>query len=179
MRVLVQLVILFLLIAVLAGGIFTLVRQSSPGSVEVLQPAATAQPEIKVYINGAVHKPGVYQVYGEDRLEDVLILAGGLTEDADPARVNLALRVRDEAHFYVPRIGETIPTASPVPGKVNINTASVEELQTLPGIGPTKASDIVKYRQENGLFSRVEDLLLVPGIGPKTLEDLREFITVR
>jgi competence protein ComEA len=179
MRVLVQLAILLLLIAALGGGIFTLVRQSSPGSVEVLLPTSTPQPEIRVYINGAVRKPGVYLVYGEDRLEDVLVMAGGLTEDADPARVNLALLVRDEAHFYIPRIGEAIPTASPVVGKVNINTASVEELQALPGIGAEKASAIVQYRQQNGLFSREEDLLLVPGIGPKTLESLLESITVR
>ncbi|MFH1560266.1 MAG: helix-hairpin-helix domain-containing protein [Chloroflexota bacterium] len=178
MRVLVQLTILFLLIGALGGGIFTLVRQSSPSSVEVLLPTPTPQPEIKVYINGAVHKPGVYRVYDKDRVEDVLVLAGGLTEDADPMRVNLALRVMDEAHFYIPRIGEAIPTASPVPGKVNINTASVEELQVLYGIGVEKASDIVEYRQKNGPFSRVEDLLLVSGIGSKTLEDLREFITV-
>jgi competence protein ComEA len=179
MRLWVQLAILFLLIAALGGGIFTLVRRSSPGSIEVLLPTSTPQPEIKVYINGAVRKPGVYLVYVEDRLEDVLVMAGGLTEDADPARVNLALRVRDEAHFYMPRIGEAIPTTSPVSGKLNINTASVEELQALPGIGVVKASDIVKYRQENGPFSREEDLLLVPGIGPNILEDLLEFITVR
>ena len=160
-----QLTILFLLIAAMVGGIFALVRQSSPGSVEVLLPTSTPQPEIKVYINGAVHKPGVYLVYDEDRLEDVVLMAGGLTEDADPSRVILALRVRDEAHFYIPNIGEAIPTTPPVPGKININTASTEELQTLFGIGDVTARAIVEYRQQNGLFSREEDL--------------RELITVR
>ena len=179
MKVTVQLAILLLLLAAFGGGVFTLVRQSSPGSVEVLLPTATPQPEIKVYINGAVRNPGVYLSHDGDRLEDVLALAGGLTEDADPVGVNLALRVTDEAHFYIPRIGEAVPTPSPGSGKVNINTASVEELQTLRGIGVVKATDIVEYRQANGPFSRVEDLLLVPGIGPKTLEDLREFIAVR
>ena len=72
-----------------------------------------------------------------------------------------------------------IPTSSPAPGRVNINTASAEELQTLFGIGEEKANAIVEYRQQNGLFAREEDLLLVPGIGPRTLEDLREFITIR
>ncbi|MBI4282764.1 MAG: ComEA family DNA-binding protein [Chloroflexi bacterium] len=179
MKVTVQLAILVLFIAAFGGGVFTLVRQSSPVPVEILLPTATPQPEIKVYVNGAVHSPGVYAASEGDRLEDILLLAGGLTEDADPVRVNLALRVSDEAHFYIPSIGEAVPTSSPVPGKLDINAASVEELQTLPGIGPVKASAIVKYRQENGPFTRVEDLLLVPGIGPKTLEDLREFITVR
>jgi len=156
-----------------------LVRQSPTGFVEVLLPTSTPQPEIKVYLNGAVQRPGVYLAYDEDRLEDVVAMAGGLTEDADPARVNLALRVEDEAHFFIPRIGEVIPNPSPVPGRVNINTAPVEELQTLSGIGEEKANAIVEYRQQNGLFTREEDLLLVPGIGPKTLEGLREFITVR
>ena len=125
---------------------FTLVRQSSPISVEVLLPTPTPPPEIKVYINGAVHKPGVYLVYGEGRLEDVLVMAGGLTDDADPSRVNLALRVSDEAHFFIPKLGEAISTPLPVPGKININTASVGELQTLSGIGVVKASDIVECR---------------------------------
>ncbi|MDA0987605.1 MAG: ComEA family DNA-binding protein [Chloroflexi bacterium] len=178
MRVLVQLTILFLIIAALGGGVFTLVRQSSPGFVEVVLPTSTPQPEIKVYVNGAVNNPGVYLAYADDRLEDVLVTAGGLTEDADPMRVNLALRVTDEAHFFIPRIGDVIPTELPVPGKININTASVDELETLPGIGEVTANTIVEYREQNGLFAREEDLLLKPGIGPKTLEDLREFITV-
>ena len=179
MKASVQLAILFFFVVAMGGGVFMLVRQSPAGFVDILLPTSTPQPEIKVYVNGAVQKPGVYLVYDEDRLEDVVAMAGGLTEDADPTRVNLALRVEDEAHFFIPRIGEVIPNPSPVPGRVNINTASVEELQTLFGIGEGKANAIVEYRQQNGLFAREEDLLLVPGIGPKTLEDLLEFITVR
>ncbi|MBF8267134.1 MAG: comEA [Dehalococcoidia bacterium] len=180
MRTWVQVAVFLLLTAALAGGVFTLVRQPSPGRVEITLPTPTPTPEMKVYITGAVGQPGVYQVSPEDRLEDVLRMAGGLTEDADPARVNQALRVADEAHFHIPAIGEVIPTptATSVPGKVNINTASVGELQALPGIGEVKAGAIVEYRQKNGSFSRVEDLLLVPGIGPTTLENIRDSITV-
>ena len=178
MRASVQVAIFLLLTAAIAGGVFTLVRQPSPGSVEVLLPTPTPEPEIKVYINGAVRQPGVYQVDGGDRLADVVTLAGGLTEDADPTRVNLALLVKDEAHFYIPRPGEPLPTPSLGTARVNINTASAEELQTLYGIGEQKASDILEYRQQNGPFLRVEDLLKVNGIGSKTLEDLRELITV-
>ena len=93
--------------------------------------------------------------------------------------MNLALRVADEAHFHIPAVGEVLPTPTPTSSKMDINTASVEELQTLHGIGEQKAGDIVEYQQQNGPFSRVEDLLKVSGIGPATLEDIREFITVR
>ena len=172
-------VILLLLAAALAGGILSLLRQPSPDPVEILLPTETPVPEIKVFVNGAVHQPGIYRVGSEDRLEDVLALAGGLTQDADPARVNMALRVSDEAHFYIPSLDDTPPESTPAPGLININTATVEELQTLRGVGEQKAGDIVHYREENGAFARVEDLLNVTGIGPKTLEDLRPFITVR
>ena len=138
-------------------------------------------PEIKVFVNGAVNRPGVYTVDTGDRLEDVLALAGGLTDSADQSGVNLAARVSDEAHFYIPAIGDAPPDAIPAPATtvVNINAATAEELQTLRGIGEQKAADIVHYREENGPFARVEDLLNVTGIGPKTLEDLRPLITVR
>ncbi len=178
-RASVQLVVFVLLAVALAGGIFSLLRQPSPDPVEILLPTETPVPEIKVYVNGAVHRPGVYRVQPEDRLEDVLALAGGLTRDADPSTVNLAMRVSDEAHFHIPSLGETPLESTPAPGLVNINTATMEELQTLRGIGEQKAGDIVHFREENGPFARVEDLLKVSGIGPKTLEDLRSLVTVR
>ena len=93
-------------------------------------------------------------------------MAGGFAEGADPARVNLAIRVQDEAHYYIPRIGEIVPTQSPATGKINVNTASAQKLQSLPGIGEQRANAIVDYRTRNGTFSRVEDLLLVSGHRP-------------
>ena len=106
-------------------------------------------------------------------------MAGGVTLDADLDRANLSLRVADQAHFHIPRLGEAVPTSSPAPGRININVASVEELQTLRGIGEVKAQDIIEDREANCPFLRVEDLLLVPGIGPTILEDLQDLITVR
>ena len=173
-----QLAILLLSIALLGGGVVALILKPSPGPVEIALPTSTPQPEIKVYVNGAVRSPGVYTAQEGDRLEDILAMAGGLTEDADPLRVNPSLRAEDEAHFYVPRTGEAVPTPPPSSTGVNINTASAEELSTLPGIGEEKANAIVEHRRQSGPFSREEDLLLVPGIGPKTLEDLLAFITV-
>ena len=107
-------------------------------------------------------------------------MAGGLTGDADHQRVNPSVRARDEAHFYIPSIGEQVdsPEASPAEASVNINTAAAEELQTLPGIGPGRADDIIEFRTAVGPFSRGEDLHLVPGLGPKTVDSLLDFVKV-
>lgn len=177
----VQLLLLLLLfLAALGVGAAIWLLRPSPGPIEVTLPTATPQPELRVYVNGAVNRPGVYSVQQGDRLEDVLVLAGGLTGDADPRRVNPSLRARDEAHFYIPSVGEQLDSAeaSTADGRVNINTASSEELQTLPGIGPSRAGDIIEYRTAEGPFARGEDLLLVPGLGPKTVDSLLDFVTV-
>ena len=180
MKASVQLVLLLLCLAALGVGATALLLQPSPGRIEVALPTATPQPELKVYVNGAVNRPGVYAVQPGDRLEDVLAMAGGLTGDADPKRVNPSLRARDEASFYIPTIGEQVdsPEASPAEASVNINIASAAELQTLPGIGPGRAKDIIEFRTAVGSFSRGEDLLLVPGLGPKTVDSLLDFVTV-
>ena len=157
-----------------------LLLQPSPGPMVVTLPTATPQPELKVYVDGAVNRPGVYSVQPGDRLEDVLEMAGGLTGDADTRRVNPSLHASDEAHFYIPGIEENVdpPEASQAEAGVNINTATAEELQKLPGIGPGRADDIIEYRTAVGPFSRAEELLLVPGLGPKTVDSLLDFATV-
>lgn len=176
----IQLILLLLCLSALGVGATVLLLRPSPGPIVVTLPTATPQPELKVYVNGAVNRPGVYVVPEGARLEDVLAMAGGLTGDADPRRVNLSLRARDEDHFYIPGIGEEVdsPNASPAGAKVNINTATAEELQELPGIGPGRADDIIAYRTAVGPFSRAEDLLLVPGLGPKTVDSLLDYATV-
>ena len=162
-----QLAILLLSIALLGGGVFALILQPSPGPVEISLPTSTPQPEIKVYVNGAVRSPGVYTAQEGDRLEDVLAMAGGLTEDADLLRVNPALRAEDEAHFYVPRTGEAVPTPPPSSTGVNINTASAEELSTLPGIGEEKANAIVEHRRQNRPFLQRRRPVACAGNRPK------------
>ncbi|MBI2856368.1 MAG: ComEA family DNA-binding protein [Chloroflexi bacterium] len=179
MRNAVQAALFLALLATLGGGLFALLDRPSAGRVEILLPTPSPTPTIEVYVSGAVQSPGVYRVGPGDRLENVLRMAGGATQDADLDRINLSLRVADQAHFHVPRVGEALPTLSPASAKVNINTASAEELQALHGIGEVKARAIVEYREANGPFLRVEDLLLVPGIGTTTLEDLQDLITVR
>ncbi|EQB96057.1 hypothetical protein GA8_08575 [Geobacillus sp. A8] len=141
-----------------------------------------------VDVKGAVAKPGVYEVAADARVRDVIALAGGLTDEADETKINLAAKVRDEMMIYVPAKDEAAPASdavgkSPSDGardgpQVAVNTATEEELMQLPGIGPAKAKAIIAYREEHGPFQRVEDLLNVTGIGEKTLEKLKPYLLV-
>ena len=174
------------MLAALAAGVLLLVRDSpSGGGFEIVVPAATGTPDIrlKVYITGAVVNPGVYPARQGERLARLVESAGGATLEADLAAVNLAVRLKDEDHWHIPKVGESSP---PPPlqgvggaGKIDINSATVEELKNLPGIGDVKAQSIVRYREVNGPFSQVEDLLDIQGIGPATLDSLRDLVEAR
>lgn len=141
-----------------------------------------------VHIKGAVKKPGLYPVTGTTRWQAVVEAAGGLTADADVTAINLAKIAVDQESLYIPVQGEAIPagtsgtTANPTAASgtalVNLNTASEAELQTLSGIGPAKAADIIAYRESSGGFKSVEDLMNVSGIGEKTYERLAPLVTV-
>lgn len=139
---------------------------------------------IMVDVKGEVSQPGVYEVDSHARINDVIILAGGFTDDADVLPVNLAQRVQDEMTIIVPKIGETDVLSdytnnnSSGDGKVRINYATSDELETLSGIGPSKAQAIIQYRDEYGFFEKEEDLLNISGIGEKTLDNIRDDIQV-
>lgn len=135
---------------------------------------------ILVDIKGEVMTPGVYEMEAGARVKDVVSEAGGFTNDADENFINLAQKVIDEMVIIVPVKGAVENTSSEISGnsKVRINYATVEEIQQLPGIGPSKAKAIVEYRDEHGYFNKAEDLLEVSGIGEKTLEALIEEIQV-
>lgn len=147
---------------------------------------------IMVDIQGAVKFPGVYSLLEGDRLIDAIHAAGGYLADADSRMLNHAMKLPDEFFIYVPREGEEIdfslPSMSFPPeqgsggkddGKVNINTADVQELMTIPGIGPSKAAAIIQYREEHGPFASPETITEVSGIGQKTFEKLESFITAK
>lgn len=137
-----------------------------------------------VDIKGEVEKPGVYELSPDARVNDVIEIAGGFTEDADVQLVNLAQKVHDEMSIIVLKQGEeagTIaanPASGEVEGKIRINYASQEDLETLQGIGPAKAQAIIQYREENGFFQQAEDLLDISGIGEKTLANFIDQIQV-
>ncbi|MEH7443137.1 helix-hairpin-helix domain-containing protein [Bacillus sp. JJ1122] len=138
-------------------------------------------------IKGAVIKPGVYEIEADDRVIDLIELAGGLTKDAEAASINFAMHVSDEMVIYVPRKGESTEGSVPLQSgqqtqdkqKINLNTAAASELETLPGIGPSKAEAIIEYRETIGLYKTIEDLKNISGIGDKTFEKLKELISVK
>jgi len=142
---------------------------------------------IVIDVKGAVLKPGVYEVPQDARVYEAIQEAGGLSEKADELSVNLASSLQDGMVVYIPIKGETKENPfisqnvaeDPSQKKVNINLATSEELQTLTGIGPSKAESIISYREEQGPFTKIEDLLEVTGIGDKSFEKLREEITVK
>jgi len=141
--------------------------------------------EMYVDIKGEVDQPGVYRVSGEDRVVDAVEEAGGFLKTADLSKVNLAARVHDEMVIYVPHIdaieaNEKLDLySSPIHDKINVNVATQEQLETLPGIGSSKAQQIIKHRETNGRFESVSDLTQVSGIGEKTVANFEELVTVQ
>ena len=139
-----------------------------------------------VHICGAINKPGVYCVEEGSRLYEVILLAGGMTPEAADATVNQAQKVSDGMQIYIPtdeevQNGTANGTQGGVPetdGRVNINTAGVEQLCTLPGIGETRAQAIIAYRTKHGAFQSVEELMNVSGIKAGIFERIKELIRV-
>jgi competence protein ComEA len=159
----------------------------APGGTSVVLPTTTVASEIVVYVAGAVTRPGVYTLEVAARVTDALDAAGGAVAGADLGGVNLAAPMHDGERIYVPLVGEAIPAvvAGETPpdttvaaGPVDINTATADQLDVLPGVGPTTAAAIVAHRDENGPFLTVEQLGDVRGIGPAKLDALRGLVTV-
>lgn len=170
------------------------VASSSPGPGPVLSPGPSPQSPpaagVTVHVAGAVRKPGVVTLVGPSRVVDAVRAAGGPAEDALLDQLNLARVVADGERVYVPRRGEPtppMPTPADTSGSsaapsntapVDLNTASEEELDRLPGIGPALAGRILEYRRAHGPFRNVGQLVEVPGIGDKLLAQLRDRVRI-
>lgn len=181
------------------GGV-VIERESAPIStlsITAATPSAASTPEptadpVFVHIDGAVVAPGVYEMTGSlPRVNDAVMAAGGLAGDADTSALNLAAVLSDGEKIHVPRQGEamaagqTSPGAAsgpdvdaPSSGMININTATEEQLDSLPGIGPSTAAAIVEDRERNGPFTSPEDLMRVSGIGEGKFSKLKDQIRV-
>jgi competence protein ComEA len=145
---------------------------------------------VTVDVAGAVKHPGVYRLSSSQRVEDALKHAGGATRHADLSQINRAAKLEDGRQILVPaKPSRATPAAAPAPGDgaatpaapeqpVNLNTATLEQLDTLDGVGPATAQKILDYRSEHGGFGSVEELDQIAGIGEKRLAALRERVTV-
>lgn len=141
----------------------------------------TAVSEIRVYVCGAVESPGVVTLVEGSRAEDALLAAGGFSENAWKDYVNLAERVTDGQKLYFPTLdeAENLAEQETADGLVNINTADVATLCTLPGIGESRAKDIIAYRETHGNFESCEDIMKVSGIKTSIYSKISDRITVK
>ena len=183
------------------GAVAVATPERALSASETPTPSALA-----VYVTGAVENPGVYDLPSDSRARDALDAAGGASPDADLERVNLARRLSDGEHVRVPKrapppaSGESgapsaaapsPPRSAPAPpaedagaptdyaGKIDVNSADAAALESLPGIGPSRARAIIEHRQANGPFAKVDDLTEVRGIGEGILESIRDLIEAR
>lgn len=157
---------------------------AQPPPVALERAAPAADPPVVVHVVGAVRRPGLYRLRDGSRVADAVQRAGGATAKAELALVNLAAPVADGIQVVVPLRAPPAasasgggPAAEAAAGPVRLNAATVEQLDELPGVGPTTAQRIVDWRQEHGAFASVDELDAVPGIGPARLEQLRELVT--
>lgn len=170
------------------------------GSEGAEEAGAEGAGAVTVHVSGAVADPGVIELPAGSRVDDAVEAAGGLTEAADLAAVNLARMLVDGEQIHIPEPGETPPVTAAGPGEsdgtegggaaggsstsggdgglIDINTATAAQLEELPGVGPAIAQRIVEHRELNGPFQSVDDLQEVSGIGPATLEKMRDRATV-
>lgn len=190
MKTVVYIVIGILVGLLLAGGIYASTRAPQGESIE-LRPAPTPEP-LRVHVAGAVVRPGVYDLEDGSRVDDAVEAAGGFVAEADKNALNLAAFLEDGERLDIPYVAGFVPeedqgfvvvtegTPSPLAGEelININTASIEELDKLPGIGQTTAVRIIDYRTANGPFATIEDIVNVSGIGPATFDEIKDLITV-
>ncbi len=184
-------IILSLVYAVIFGGYVVYERRPQPEPIEIVEPTAASTPTpapLQVHVTGAVRQPGVYVLPPGSRLLQAVEAAGGLADDATQEGINLAAYVRDGQQVYIPARGaaaqpesasRSIAPVTDANGLVDINTATADELESLPGIGATYAERIIAYRQEHGPFTDPAQIMEVKGIGPACYEEIKSLITVR
>lgn len=175
----------YIIIGILLGaGVLALVARPPRGKPVELLPPPTSAP-LTVYVSGAVITQGLISLPPGSRVNDAVLAAGGFIDGADTSQLNLAELLQDGDHIFVPLVNS--PSAqtgessriSPSLTLIDINTATLEQLDTLPEIGPKIAQQIIEFRNTNGPFTVIEDIMDVPDIGQVTFDKIRDLITVR
>jgi len=163
------------------AGMFLLKGSQSEDDIKIIsseESASSEAGEIVVHVDGAVNAPGVYKLPADSRVNDLLAMAGGLTEDANTDSLNLAAKLSDGQKVYLPRIGESAPSGQVAgetsSGLINVNTASESQLDTLPSVGPVTAGKIIASRP----YSSPEELLSKKAVGSATYNKIKDLITV-
>lgn len=186
--------LVFILLLAVTGAVILYIKRPAPVVTSSPQPSQTEAPaefkkqlreEVIVYVTGQVRNPGVYRLSSNARIADAIHAAGGASGLADLESINLAEKISDGQKVTVPvkNFGASLPpeqsalSSSQTPGKININAASQEQLESLPGIGPELAKRIMEHRKTRP-FQTAEELKDVPGIGDKKFNQLQEMISV-
>lgn len=191
----------FLGIVAGVGGL-TMLNRVQPAPIVIQPPLPTSTPvptdtpgPIHIYVNGQVAAPAVYALPPDSIVQTAVTAAGGFTAEADTAVVNLAQPLANGMQIYVPAVGEMVSApvigvepaaggagiggmAAAADNLVNINTATLEQLDTLPGVGPSTAANIITHRETNGPFASIEAIMDVPGIGQAKFAQIQALITV-
>jgi competence protein ComEA len=174
----------FIVVGVLLGtGVLLLVTRPPRGKPIVLLGPPTPAP-VTVYVDGAVNSAGLYRLPSGSRITDAIQAAGGFIDGANTSLLNLAKILQDGERINVPELASPVATndqnnvTNPTTGLVDINSATLEQLDTLPDIGPITAQAIIDYRNANGPFSKPEDIIDVSGIGQATFDKIKDLISV-
>ncbi|MFU2157681.1 helix-hairpin-helix domain-containing protein [Caldisericum sp. AR60] len=181
--ILILLVFIALGIGMYIGKTYLVSNKEQTQTLDIQNTQELSPQKIKVYVTGEVKHPDVYELQENSIIKDAITLAGGVTENADLIAINLAKKLTDGEEVIVPAkenstSNSTVSASNAKTGKININSATKEELMTLPGIGEVKANAIIDYRTKNGPFKSIHDIVNVSGIGEKTFEKIKDLITV-
>ena len=173
------------------------INNNTKNTMQISKVETSLNDKVTIYISGEVKNPGVVELKYDARLADGVDLCGGLTEDANLNGINLAMKIKDEGHYIIPKVGEETKDTvvndneyrnenntlnepeSNNDNKININTADLSELDSLPGFGQVIAQKIIEYRQEHTKFNSIEELMNIKGIGEKKFNNVKDYIYVQ
>ena len=173
------------------------INNNTKDTVQISKVETSLNDKVTIYISGEVKNPGVVELKYDARLADGVDLCGGLTEGANLNGINLAMKIKDEGHYIIPKVGEETKDTvvndneyrnenntlnepeSNNDNKININTADLSELDSLPGFGQVTAQKIIEYRQEHTKFNSIEELMNIKGIGEKKFNNVKDYIYVQ